>query len=88
MNVNRSAGKAFTEMCGRGVLPFGMVFLSIAELGQYTIYAIINPHNRSTYENGVVNLLRVQGKTQVRRWCDNHVKRGWTPLYTPNLQTP
>lgn len=79
MNINRNAGKSFTEMCGRGVLPFGTMCFRGAERGSlsdYTLYALINPRSLGVYENGLVNLLRVSG-TVVRRWDDNGSKRGW-----------
>lgn len=88
MNLNRSGGQAFTEMCGRGTLPFGMMCFRMVEQGRYTLYAFINPHNNSTYENGMVNLLRVEGKTQVRRWSDNALGRGWSAVHKSNLQIP
>ena len=94
MNLNRSGGQAFTEMCGRGTLPFGMMCFRMSESriyalrGQYTLYAFINPRSPGIYENGVVNLLRVEGKTQVRRWSDNALGRGWFAVHKSNLQIP
>lgn len=94
MNVNRCAGKAFTEMCGRGILPFGMMCFRMTEsrsyalIGRYILYAFINPLHTGIYENGVVNLIMADDRNRIRQWNHTESTRGWSAIHKSNLQIP